>query len=148
MSFLFIGITLLAVGCTKRLDHRGKLPDPEQIAKIKPGLHDKEEVLRLLGSPSSIAAFNENTWIYDYKITESVSFLEPNEISHKLYLIYFDEKNRVKEVRQEDGHGRTITPVQRITPNPADDRTLLQSIFGNFGKKAKKLKEEDEKKDD
>ena len=60
---LFFSLMALLVvsGCTARIDHRGKLPDPEQIAKIKPGVQDKEEVLRLIGSPSTIAVFDENT---------------------------------------------------------------------------------------
>lgn len=146
--FLAAIVFLAAAGCTAHIDHHGKLPDPEQMAKIKPGVQDKEEVLRLIGSPSSIAVFDENTWIYNYKVTESVSFLTPREIAQKLYLIHFDAQGKVQEVREEDGHGHDIVPVRRATPNPGDDRTFLQSIFGSFGKKAKKITDEDKQKDD
>ncbi|GAO97879.1 outer membrane protein assembly factor BamE [Caedimonas varicaedens] len=147
---LFFSLMALLVvsGCTARIDHRGKLPDPEQIAKIKPGVQDKEEVLRLIGSPSTIAVFDENTWVYNYKVTESVSFFTPQETAQKLYLIRFDAQGKVREVREEDGHGHDIVPVRRVTPNPGDDRTFLQSIFGNFGKKSKKIIDEEKQKDD
>lgn len=146
--FLVGSIALLAAGCTARIDHRGKLPDTDQMAKIKPGVQDKEEVLRLIGSPASIASFDENAWIYDYKITESTAFFMPRETMHKLYLIRFDKQGRVQEIREEDGHGHDIVPIRRVTPSPGDDRTLLQSIFGNFGKKAKKVTDEGKEKDD
>ena len=145
---LVASIILLVTGCTARIDHRGKLPDADQIAKIKPGIQDKEEVLRLIGSPSSIASFKENIWIYDYKVTETVSFFLPRETTHKLYIIKFDKQGKVQEIREEDGRGHTIVPIRRVTPSHGDDRTLLQSIFGNFGRKAKKGTDDGREKDD
>ena len=72
--FLAAIVFLAAAGCTAHIDHHGKLPDPEQMAKIKPGVQDKEEVLRLIGSPSSIAVFDENTWIITIKLRKAFLF--------------------------------------------------------------------------
>ncbi|MGI4851232.1 MAG: outer membrane protein assembly factor BamE [Janthinobacterium lividum] len=143
---ILTGILILSVGCETHVTYRGKLPDPDQLAKIKPGAQDKEEVLRLIGSPSSISTFNDNMWIYDYKILESESFFTPREVMHRLYLIDFDIQGKVKEIRTQDGHGHNISPVKRATASPGDDRTFLQTIFGNFGKRVQKSENEDRSK--
>ena len=143
---IMTSILILSAGCETHVAYRGKLPDPDQLAKIKPGTQDKEGVLRLIGSPSSISTFNDNTWIYDYKILESESFFTPREVMHRLYLIDFDTRGKVKEIRTQDGHGHNVRPVQRATASPGDDRTFLQSIFGNFGKRVQKSDNEDKSK--
>ena len=145
-SMLVTSFLILSTGCETQVVYRGKLPDPDQIARLKPGVQDKEGVLRMIGSPSSISTFNDNTWIYDYKILESESFFTPREVLHRLYLIYFDTNGKVKEVRTEDGHGHDIKPVQRATASPGDNRTYLQTIFGNFGKRAQRGDSEDKSK--
>lgn len=146
ISMILTAILMLSAGCETHVTYRGKLPDPDKLAQIKPGRQDKEGVLRLIGSPSSISTFNDNTWIYDYKILESKSFFTPDEVLHRLYLIDFDARGKVKEIRTEDGHGHNIKPVQRATASPGDDRTFLQTIFGNFGKRVQKGDNEDKSK--
>ena len=143
---ILISILISLTGCETHVAYRGKLPDPDQLAKIKPGQQDKEEVLRLIGSPSSMDTFNDNVWIYDYKVLESKSFFTPREVVHRLYLIHFDAHDKVREIRTENGHGRNIRPVQHVTKSPGDDRTFLQTIFGNFGRRVQKSENEDKSK--
>ena len=45
-------------GCSPTVDQRGNLPDPDKLAKICPGATTKDEVVKILGTPSSIGVFN------------------------------------------------------------------------------------------
>jgi outer membrane protein assembly factor BamE (lipoprotein component of BamABCDE complex) len=50
-------------------------------------------------------------------------------------VVRFDPRGTVQEVRrvgQEDG--QNVRFVQRETPSPGNERTLLQQLFGNIGR--------------
>lgn len=128
----------MLVGCAPHIDHRGKLPDLTEVTKIKAHQDTKEDVLHLLGSPSSTTLFDEKTWIYYYKVTESLSFFEPKALEHKLVLIRFDETDRVKEVLIRTTPEEEINPSSDVTPSVGHERPLLHQIFGNFGRAGRK----------
>lgn len=135
---LLISSFLILAGCSSRIDHRGKLPNMTEVAKIKAGYDTKEDVLRMLGSPSSTTLFDENTWIYYYKVTESLSFFEPKSLEQKLITIRFDVADKVKEVSIKTTPEEEINPSTEITPSVGHERPLLHQIFGNFGRAGRK----------
>ncbi len=128
----------MLVGCSSRIDHRGKLPDLTEVAKIKADQYTKEDVLRMLGSPSSTTLFDENTWIYYYKVTESLSFFAPQPLEQKLILIRFNMSDKVKEVLIKTTPEEEINPSTDVTPSVGHERPLLHQIFGNFGRAGRK----------
>jgi outer membrane protein assembly factor BamE (lipoprotein component of BamABCDE complex) len=138
-NFCFVvSLFLMLVGCTSHIDHRGKLPEPAEVGKIKANQHTKEDVLRMLGSPSSTSIFDENTWLYYYKVTERLSFFEPKSLEQKLIIIRFDAMDKVKEVLITAQPEEEIAPSKDITPSVGHERPLLHQIFGNFGRAAHK----------
>ena len=145
---IFMTSIFILTGCETHIAYHGKMPDTDQLAKIEPGIQSKEDVLGLIGSPSSVNTFDNNTWIYDYKILESEAFFTPREVMHRLYVIHFDAQGKVKKVETKNGHGSAIQPVDRVTNTPGDDRTVLQSVFGNFGKRAKRGADDEKSKEE
>jgi outer membrane protein assembly factor BamE (lipoprotein component of BamABCDE complex) len=127
-----LGVT---VACTPRVDIRGNRPDLERVAEITPGEHSRELVEEILGSPSIKSSFGQETWFYVSSKTETVVFLEP-EVKERLVLsIRFDDEGVVKFINQlglEDGH--KIEIVERISPTVGNELTLMDQIFGNFGR--------------
>ena len=127
-----LGVT---VACTPRVDIRGNRPDLERVAEITPGEHSRELVDEILGSPSIKSSFGQETWFYVSSKTETVVFLEP-EVKERLVLsIRFDDEGVVKFINQlglEDGH--KIELVERISPTVGNELTLMDQIFGNFGR--------------
>src|SRR5271169_130718 len=59
-----LAASALLVGCTISVDQRGNLPDPDKLAEIQPGTTTKEQVVKVLGTPSSASTFNDDTWYY------------------------------------------------------------------------------------
>ena len=47
-------------GCTPTVTTHGHPLDQDQLAQIKPGVTSREEVTRLLGSPSTIGTFDRS----------------------------------------------------------------------------------------
>src|SRR6185437_4416551 len=57
-------LALSLAACSPTLDQRGNLPDPEKLAEIQPGVKTKDEVTKLLGTPSAVGTFDSKTWYY------------------------------------------------------------------------------------
>jgi outer membrane protein assembly factor BamE (lipoprotein component of BamABCDE complex) len=130
-------IVAIAGGCSPREDYRGYAFDDAKLHQIKPGAQTQNEVARLLGSPSSIATFKEHndTWYYIAKETQTVAFWSPETTDQKVVAIEFDDKGRVKEVRNYAmKDGRVISPVGRETPTSGHEYGFFEQLFGNVGR--------------
>ncbi len=94
-------VALAVVVCSPRIDSRGNLPDPDKLAEIKPGKHSRDDVAEILGSPSSIGVFDQETWYYISKRTEAVAFFEPEVAERQVIIVHFN-KNRLRPMPPGD----------------------------------------------
>lgn len=121
--------------CSVPIDQRGNLPEPKTLAEIKPGVTDKATVTRLLGSPSSIAAFDANTWYYISQKTKNIAFFKPELIDQEVISVAFDKDGVVQDVSHRGMNDRTqIEPNPRATPAPGREFSFWEQLIGNFGR--------------
>ncbi len=122
-------------GCSIPVDQRGNLPDPVALGEVKPGVSDKATVTRLLGSPSSVAVFNTDTWYYISQRTKNVAFFKPELMDQEVVAIDFTADGIVREVRHRGMEDRAeVTPNPNATPAPGREFSFLEQLLGNFGK--------------
>ena len=74
---LGLSAAVLAASCSPVINNRGNEPNPVLLVQIEPGVQSKEDVMRMLGSPSSQAMFEEETWFYISGKQEQVAFFAP-----------------------------------------------------------------------
>ncbi|MBM3534334.1 MAG: outer membrane protein assembly factor BamE [Alphaproteobacteria bacterium] len=130
-----LGMAVLIAACSPIVDSRGNLPEAEDLDKIHVGTSSKEQVASLLGSPSSVATFDANTWYYISKRTETVGFFRPDVLDQKVLTIRFDEAGLVKEIARTDKEaGEEIDPINRTTPTSGQSFSVWQQLFGNLGR--------------
>jgi outer membrane protein assembly factor BamE (lipoprotein component of BamABCDE complex) len=128
-------IVLTLVGCGPPVDLRGNDPDKSAMAAIRPGVTDKASVTKLLGSPSSVATFDPNTWYYISEQTQDIAFFKPALRDEKVVTISFDNKGVVQRVaylgmkQHED-----VEPNPDATPAPGREFSVLEQLIGNFGR--------------
>lgn len=129
-----IGAAALAA-CSPVVNTRGNAPNPEKLAQIKLGVHTREQVERLLGTPSIKATFSNDTWYYVNKQTETFAFFQPKVRERQVVAIHFDKSGVVEEIRRYNKEsGREITPVARTTPAPGEKLGIIEQLFGNLGR--------------
>ncbi len=128
--------TLLAVSaCAPRIATHGNLPDPDRLAEVVPGEMAKDEVSEILGSPSSISMFGEETWYYISERKETTAFFAPDLAERKVLIVRFDDEGYVSALETLNAEdGRTVEPVDRETPTAGNEITILQQLLGNLGK--------------
>ena len=103
-------------GCAVSEDQRGNLPDPDKLAEVKPGTTTKEQVVKILGSPSSASTFDDDTWYYISRKTKQVAFFSPDVLDQQVYIVDFDDKGVVKDL----GH-KTLAERREHQPGARRD---------------------------
>jgi outer membrane protein assembly factor BamE (lipoprotein component of BamABCDE complex) len=127
--------TTLTAGCATSVEQRGNLPEQDRIAEIHPGSTTKDEVVKILGSPSSVSVFNDKSWYYISRRTGQLAFFDPNVLDQQVYIVNFDDQGVVKAVDHKGlEDGKEITPVARATPAPGRELSFLEQVIGNLGK--------------
>lgn len=123
------------IACETVIDVRGFVPDDESLSKIQIGLQSKRDVGDLLGTPSSVSAFGDETWLYISRKTRTVAFLEPKIVEQQVVAIVYDDKGVVSDVRKlELADGKVLRHVARVTPSPGKELSFIEQLIGNVGK--------------
>jgi outer membrane protein assembly factor BamE (lipoprotein component of BamABCDE complex) len=132
---LGVALAVVLAGCSTDVDQHGHLPDPEKIAAIQPGTSTKADIVKLIGSPSSVSTFDDNAWYYISRRTKQIAFFQPEVLDQQVFIVDFDDKGVVKDVGHKDlADGRSITPAPGATPAPGRELSFLEQLVGNIGK--------------
>jgi outer membrane protein assembly factor BamE (lipoprotein component of BamABCDE complex) len=132
---IYFCLVVLLSACTPKIDVRGNLPDLELLSEITPGDHSREEVEEILGTPSTITMFDQETWLYIYERTETTAFFEPVVIDRKVCILSFNKEGVVSNVEiLNAGNGKKIQPIERITATSGKKFDFFEQIFGNLGR--------------
>jgi outer membrane protein assembly factor BamE (lipoprotein component of BamABCDE complex) len=122
-------------GCDPNFNQRGFAPTPGSVEKLEVGTQSREDVIRLVGSPSAVSTFNPNIWYYISETQESFAFLKPVISEQKVIQVTFNDSGRIAGIKNYDlKDAENIAMVQRITPTSGKELTALEQILGNVGK--------------
>ncbi len=113
----------------------GHTPEPELIESIRVGSSNREQIIAMLGNPSAVATFDQESWYYVGSRTSQLAFLEPEILERKVVVIRFDKQGIVQQVERLDKQdGRDVQIVERKTPTRGKELTILEQLLGNIGK--------------
>jgi outer membrane protein assembly factor BamE (lipoprotein component of BamABCDE complex) len=122
-------------GCATTIEQRGHLPAPDRLAEIHPGKTTRDQVRKILGTPSSVGVFDDDSWYYISRRTSQLAFLDPDVIDQKVYIVRFDKAGVVTAIDKRGlKDGREITPVARTTPARGRELTFMEQLIGNIGR--------------
>jgi outer membrane protein assembly factor BamE (lipoprotein component of BamABCDE complex) len=129
-------VSVFVIGaCAPTVDSTGHQVRPEALAQLKPGVLTRDDVRRLLGSPSSVAPFEPNVWYYIGEKQETVAFFNPTVLERHVLIVNFDENGVLQSVGNLDvADGAPITPVSRETPTKGQELTIMEQLLGNLGR--------------
>lgn len=143
-KFLFSGnfFVLLAAcasfpisACAPLEKNHGNLVKEYQVEQIAQGGYTKQSTLKVLGSPTTKAPFDDNVWYYIGQKSETRGIGEPEIVEQKILRVAFDENGRVNEIEEIKANPRhNLAIVDKETPTAGTDTTALQQFFGNLGR--------------
>jgi outer membrane protein assembly factor BamE (lipoprotein component of BamABCDE complex) len=130
-----VAASLTIAGCTPTVATHGHSLDEAQLAKIEPGRTTRQEVLRLMGSPSALSAFDDDAWYYVSQRTEKISFYQEDVVEQQVVAVAFDDQDRVQAVERRGLEDvAAVDPVDRVTPTVGSSPSILKQLIGNIGR--------------
>lgn len=132
---LLLGLAIGLAGCAPQVVQHGHTIDPDALARITPGVTSREEVARLMGTPSALATFEDGRWYYVTQRRENRTFFQSNITEQEVVTVSFDDRGIVSDVRR---HG--MDQALAVQPDPDSTRTLgneltvFEQLIGNIGR--------------
>jgi outer membrane protein assembly factor BamE (lipoprotein component of BamABCDE complex) len=130
---LLLALPLLA--CTPEISTHGYRIDEAALAQLEPGRTTRDGALQLLGSPSSVALFDDNVWYYVSQRTERMSFYQEEVVDQKVVTVTFDEQDRLSGIERQDlDDAVEVSLVDRETPTSGNELGIFEQFIGNIGR--------------
>ena len=94
----------------------------------------QEQVLIVLGTPSTVATVSGEVFYYiSQKSERTVAFMPREVTDQRIIAVYFDKNRRVTRLANYGiKDGKVFDYISRTTPTGGRDNTYLQTVFGNF----------------
>ncbi|MEJ0049153.1 MAG: outer membrane protein assembly factor BamE [Rhodospirillales bacterium] len=114
---------------------RGAMVEEEALKQLVPGTSTRADATSLLGSPTSRATFDDNTWIYITQITSTRIGRTPGVTMQRVLVLNFEPNGTLKSLRQLDrDDGKQIAMAPGATPSPGSEASFMQQLLGNVGR--------------
>lgn len=127
-------LSLLAAACTPTVNMRGNMIDDYKLAQVQKGIDTRTDVLRKMGSPTTIAPFDDSVWYYLEQKTEKRGILDDQVVEERVVVVMFDANGVVEQINDVDNKRTPVPYVARATPTSGNEVTVMQQMLGNLGK--------------
>ncbi len=133
-----VAVAVLVSGLAGCLGYDGDVQhgyqiDERSLEQVKVG-SSAEQVLVVLGTPSTTSTVGGDAWYYISQRTErTFAFQDPKVTQQRIVAVYFDPKKKVTRLANyglEDG--KVIDFVSRTTPTGGKEQSFLQNALTNL----------------
>jgi outer membrane protein assembly factor BamE (lipoprotein component of BamABCDE complex) len=134
-TVLALGLVLGGCGAFTQSYNRGYVLVPGALEQIPIGA-TQEQVLIVLGTPSTIATVSGEVFYYISQRTEQTAFMPNKVVDQRVVAVYFDKSRRVERLADYGlQDGRIFDYISRSTPTGGQDLSYLSYIFRIFSNK-------------
>lgn len=124
-----------ATACTPISSFQGFQAIDQSPADVKVGQDTKATVLSRLGSPTTTATFDPDTWFYISQVSNKTAFYHPRVSKRDVVAIHFakggDQVVTVNTYTLQDG--RVIAYNNRETPTRGREMSAIEQLIGTIG---------------
>jgi outer membrane protein assembly factor BamE (lipoprotein component of BamABCDE complex) len=130
---VMLALGVLLGGCFSETYHRGYILPDGALEQIPIG-STQEQVLIVLGTPSTVATLSGEAFYYiSQRAEKMVGFMPQKVVDQRVVAVYFDRNRRVERLadyRLQDG--RVFDFVSRTTPTGGKDYAYINAMFKLF----------------
>jgi outer membrane protein assembly factor BamE (lipoprotein component of BamABCDE complex) len=109
--------------------HHGYMVTEGSLEQIPLGA-SQEQVLIVLGTPSTVATISGEVFYYISQRSEAISFLPQKEVDRRVVAVYFDKSRRVQRLADYSlKDGRIFDSISRTTPSGGVEQNYLAFVF-------------------
>ena len=133
-TLAFLAVLGLA-GCIVQEEHLGHLVPENAAAELAGNNVSQARVLQLLGTPSTVSAFNRNKWYYIGEVRQHWAWTAPNVVERQVLILEFDQSRQVARVATlSEADGQEVTLIDRETPTRGNAISVVEQFLGNIGR--------------
>lgn len=120
-------------GCFTQVYNHGYVVPEGALEQIPLGA-PQEQVLIVLGTPSTVATVNGEVFYYISQRGEQTAFMKQKIVDQRVVAVYFDKSRRVERLADYTlKDGRIFDSVSRTTPTSGKELNYLNYVFKLFG---------------
>lgn len=124
------GINVPVSGVTQTYN-RGYVLDENALQQVPIGA-SQEQVLLVLGTPSTVATVSGEAFYYISQKTQQTAFLRPQVIDQRVLVVYFSPDRRVTRIANYGlQDGKVFDFISRTTMTGGADISLVGNILKN-----------------
>jgi outer membrane protein assembly factor BamE (lipoprotein component of BamABCDE complex) len=126
--------SLTACGVGARTIQHGYVLNEEALSQVPVG-SSREQVLLVLGSPSTTSALSGDTFYYISQTIEENPLMGRSITDQKILVVYFDDKGLVKQIANYGlQDGKVFDFITRKTRTGGADLNLLSQMLQGIGR--------------
>lgn len=120
-------------GCITQAYQRGYIVPDGALEQVPLGA-SQEQVLIVLGTPSTVATISGEVFYYISQRTEQTSFLPQKEVDRRVVAVYFDKNRKVERIANYGmREGKIFDYISRTTPAGGQELNMLSYVFRIVG---------------
>ena len=125
-----VAFCMLLGGCFSETYQRGYIV-PEGALEQLPVGSTQEQVLIVLGTPSTVATVSGEAFYYiSQRAERSIGFMPQRVVDQRVVAVYFDKNRRVERLANYGlKDGKVFDFVSRATPTGGKDVAYLNALF-------------------
>ena len=128
-----VAFGIMLSGCFSETYQRGYIV-PEGALEQLPVGSSQEQVLIVLGTPSTVATVSGEAFYYiSQRAERSIGFMPQRVVDQRVVAVYFDKNRRVERLANYGlKDGKVFDFVSRATPTGGKDVAYLNALFKIF----------------
>lgn len=133
MQKILLGLLLTLTSCAGTSQIHGSLIKPADVDKLRIGVHSKQQVMRLLGSPSTVSTLNQEKWYYITDITVTEPLKKPYLKERQVFVVSFNEEGKLDKIYEKDETAsKTFAPLDKTTVTQGQKLGVVEQIYQNL----------------
>jgi outer membrane protein assembly factor BamE (lipoprotein component of BamABCDE complex) len=126
---------LLLPACKPIVATHGNMLSESKIKQVTPNVSTRADVVSYWGPPTTVSAFDNNTWYYIGETNSHKGVFAPEVEKRQMIKVTFDADDKVSGVSIVDNkQAKNVDFVSRKTPTAGKEFTAAQQFIGDLGK--------------
>jgi len=129
-----LALSIPLAGCFSETYQKGYIVPEGALEQIPIGA-SQEQVLILLGTPSTVATVSGEAFYYiSQRAERAVAFLQQQTVDQRVIAVYFDKNRRVERLANYGiKDGKVFDFYSQTTPTGGQELSYIRNIFKNVG---------------
>jgi outer membrane protein assembly factor BamE (lipoprotein component of BamABCDE complex) len=127
-------LLLILTGC-QSVDVRGQFVSDSAIAEINATKPNQEQLVNMVGTPTYVPDYSENTWYYIQRSLTRRAWLEPKVVQQRIVKIDFSKDKKVLEaVLLKNSQDEFVKANSSYTKTQGTEQSGVQKFVKNIGR--------------